>query len=418
MLTEELRERTKNCCKHIALVQGPESLSYDAMWKLVDHYAGILRSIGVKPGDIIVLFAPNSIELAVIYLAIWQIGAIPCPFHGNDTGFLGCLLESHTTPKALVVQKTWSNIELLRILLPSYRRFSIFTESGLTVYANSASNDFDNNNLVSKTLVWMSSSGTTSASKIIKLGLRGTLANITANAESLGLCEDDTTLMCLSMSYSYGLIGQFLSHVYVGGKIVFPLYPNLIHTFPRLIRHEQITTVFTVPTLLRSLLTILSDSRNTKGKLSSLRLLTIGGSAIDKYGLQRALDLFEDTSIAITYGLAEAGPRVSTYFVRESPYHIGSVGQPIRGVEIGIVDKYGRHLPCGTEGEIVVFGPSVMQGYVFDSGDKNFIPEKMVYTGDRGYLSQDGYLYIFGPKPTFVSSGAIRQDSIFCKQPL
>ena len=395
MMLEQLRANTRKRGNHSALVQGSICLSYNDMWRLVDHYAKILKHYKLGKGDIIGLIAPNAIENAIIYLSIWEIKAVPYPF-GEYNDFLRCLLASDEAPKAILIYKPWINIDLSHTLKQYYLQLLSITQSGLTLYVKSAQNRFNNNNLGNETFVWLSSSGTTGESKIIKLGLHGTLANIRANVESLCLCEDDCTLMCLPMRYSYGLIGQFLSHLYVGSKIVFPIRINLIHTIPILIRQQQITTMFTVPTLLRSLITVLSNIQDVKASMSSLRLLTVGGGAIDKYWLQRALDLLKDTAIAVTYGLTEAGPRVSTYIVQENPFYIGSVGRPIKGVEVAIVDYQGNELSYNQQGEIVVFSASVMQGYAFNSGEKDYIPGKMLYTSDRGYVSKDGYIYILG----------------------
>ncbi len=402
MIIDILRKRTASCGEHIALQQEHKRLSYNTMWTFVDRYAEALNSAGLTSDDVIPIFASNSVELAIVYLAIWKIGAIPYPFHSDNVEALNYFLISAKAPKAVLVQKNWSSHKLLWALSRSYSFFPIVGEETLALYVCPSRKGNIGIDLSSKTAIWISSSSTTGPVKTFKLGVQGTLANISANAESLGLRKEDSTLMWLPMSYSYGLIGQFLSHLYVGSTIVFPNYNKLIHTAVNLIQQEHITTLFTIPILLRSILNIVSINQGAKSPCSSLRLITIGGGAIDRYNLQRALDLFEHANFAVTYGLAEAGPRVSTYFVRENLHHIGSVGHSIRGVHVKVVDEHRKDVGNEAEGEIVVFSPSVMQGYVIGSKEENFIPEKMIYTGDCGYISQDGYLYVLGRKSELI----------------
>jgi long-chain acyl-CoA synthetase len=399
MLIEELRRRTQHRDPDLALVQGSQSLSYAALWQQVDRYTEILSSTDLRSGETIAVFSPNSIELAIFYLAIWQAGLVAYPFHRDRLHHLNQVLANHPALKAVLLYKSWLDKGLSQTLTQRYSLHFTLAASELVIYTQSThpqSTLIEPSDRPSSTIAWLSSSGTTGQPKTVKLGARGTLANLKANAESLSLSQNDITLMYLPMSYSYGLIGQFLSHLYAGGTIVFPDDSYLIHQIPNLIQKAQITTLFTVPPLLRALLAIFSEIQHSATCLSSLRLLTIGGSAIDPFSLQRAAQILEQTEIAVTYGLSEAGPRVSTYFFRQNCRHIGSVGKPIQGIEIQIVDSTGNVLPPETEGEIIVLSPSVMQGYAFDFNDPKFIPEKLVYTGDQGYLSQDGYLYVLG----------------------
>lgn len=411
MLIEELRRQTQHRDRSIAFMQNSRSVLYTHLWQQVDCYTAVLSSADLKQGDAIAVFAPNSIDLAISYLAIWQAGLIPVPFHRDRVHHLTHFLVKHHLPQTVLLSEKWLDKELSKHLSQFYPLRFTLADSELVFYTQSTR--LRQKNCSSSTIVWLSSSGTTGQPKIVKLGAQGTLVNLKANTESLNLSQNDTTLMYLPMSYGYGLIGQFLSHLYVGGTIVFPDNTALIHQIPSLIQTAKITTLFTTPFLLRSLLSILLKTQKPATFLSSLRLLTIGGSEIDPLSLQSATQIFEQSEIAVTYGLSEAGPRVSTFFLRKTPHHIGSVGKPIQGNMIQIVDPCGNVLPPETEGEIVVFSSSVMQGYVFEGVDQKFIPEKLVYTGDRGYLSQDGYLYVLGRQSDWVQ---VKGERVYLNQ--
>jgi acyl-coenzyme A synthetase/AMP-(fatty) acid ligase len=255
-----------------------------------------------------------------------------------------------------------------------------------------------------RTAIWIESSGTTGYSKAIKLGTTATLANIRANVDSLGLTSGDRSLAFLPLSYSYGLVGQLLSHLYAGGSVVFPDDPTLVHRIPRAIADGHVTTMFTVPRLLRMLLSV-AGMRPGAVPLKSLRLLTVGGEFVDTTTLRMTMDLLKGVDIAVTYGLAEAGPRVSTLRLPAELSHLGSVGKTIGGVQVKIVDDARREVRPGEIGEIVVTSPSVTQGYVGDVRPDGLVPGHLVYTGDLGYITAAGYIYLLGRKHNCLAIG-------------
>lgn len=406
-LIQELRDQSECYPDRIALIQGQQVYTYNSLWRSVDRFASQLQSFGIHRGEVVIFCPYNSAEAIILYLALWQIAAIPFPQLEPESFFRYGII-----PKAVVVQdvnlnpigtfQDWKMYELDQDNLPRLRIF---------VNKKDQSVEPDDG-----TFIWISSSGTTHSPKVISLSHRGTLFNIQANVKSLKLSEKDTTLLILPLAYSYGLIGQFLSHLYAGAKIIIPVNNGSLRTnfkqipfIPSLIQKEKITTLFTVPTVIRTLNSILSHIPSITKQLSQLRLLTIGGGSIDSFNLERILENISKTSIAVTYGLCEAGPRVSTCFVHETRLHSRSVGHPIEGVSVNIVDDHGDELPNGQEGEVRVTSPSVMKGYILNGTNNHcFIPEMKIDTGDLGKLSEDGFLYILGRKEQALSIDGLR----------
>lgn len=98
-----------------------------------------------------------------------------------------------------------------------------------------------------------------------------------------------------------------------------------------------------------------------------------------------------------TYGLAEAGPRVSTNIIDTvTSDAIDSVGTPINGVVIDIVDDAGQPLAAGQEGKVRIKSPSVTIGYLNADTPKETIPHQEILTKDIGYLSASGKLSVLG----------------------
>jgi len=120
----------------------------------------------------------------------------------------------------------------------------------------------------------------------------------------------------------------------------------------------------------------------------------IGGGALLDIELQRFFFAI-GTPVYQGYGLTEAAPVISA----NSPFAVkfGSSGKPVKYLDVRICDVDGKELPVGSKGEIVVRGDNVMKGYWKNpKATEETIKDGWLYTGDSGYLSKDGYLYVLG----------------------
>lgn len=247
--------------------------------------------------------------------------------------------------------------------------------------------------------VLVMSSGSTGAPGIVFLGLPGVLANMKANIAALDIHDGDVTLLVLSMSYSYGLLAQFLSHLYAGATVVIAGTRVYLLQLPVLVKKFGITTLFTVPALLRQLRCYLLPEKG-KDDFTTLRLLTIGGNFIDAVTLRMAMTLF-GCPIAKTYGLAEAGPRVCTRILHQPDEDVFNVGVPLRNVSVDIAGLSGRTLMTGAPGRIRVRSTSVALACL-NKTVSGMIPARELLTADYGYLNNDGDLIILGRKNGYL----------------
>jgi len=130
--------------------------------------------------------------------------------------------------------------------------------------------------------------------------------------------------------------------------------------------------------------------KNFGGRLE----LFVGGGALLDIELQRffyalGMPMFQG------YGLTEASPVISANNKRE--HKLGSSGKPAKAIQVKICDENGNEVPIGTKGEIVIRGENVMAGYwKNEKATRETIREGWLYTGDLGYLDNDGYLYVLG----------------------
>ena len=97
------------------------------------------------------------------------------------------------------------------------------------------------------------------------------------------------------------------------------------------------------------------------------------------------------------YGLSEATPIISANSTGKHQHRFGSSGKLIQPLEIKILDDEGREMPCGVKGEIVIKGENVMAGYWKNpSATAETVKDGWLYTGDMGYMAEDGFLYVLG----------------------
>jgi len=155
-----------------------------------------------------------------------------------------------------------------------------------------------------------------------------------------------------------------------------------------------------VPTMFKMMV----DAQKEPIRLPFIRICLSGGAKLElntfhefreKYGLP----IYEG------YGLTEASPVVAfnPMDYRSKP---GSVGLPISGIDIKIVDDQGKELTPGNVGEIIVRGPNIMQGYLNrPEATKEVLRDGWLYTGDIGKIDDDGYLYILDRKGDLIIKG-------------
>jgi long-chain acyl-CoA synthetase len=237
-------------------------------------------------------------------------------------------------------------------------------------------------------------SGTTGHPKAVRLSHRAIRRNVAMHLESLALGGEIISLQVLPLNYSYGLVACFLSTLSLQGTTILTphaLEPKLIHA---LVERYGANLLMGSPLIFQYLLENGGDDRRA---LRTLRYLTVGGDRCAPSQANLIQRCLPWASTYITYGLTEAGPRVSTLapeFFASMPQ---SVGRALPGVEIAVMDPTGRPSQPGETGEVAVRTPSLMNGYFRDEvKTSEKVREGWLWTGDLGRLDGDGFLYLLG----------------------
>jgi long-chain acyl-CoA synthetase len=170
--------------------------------------------------------------------------------------------------------------------------------------------------------------------------------------------------------------------------------------FLALIAEQRIELAAVVPTMLQVLLGKPLEEHD----LSSLRYVTSGGAPLPPEVEQEFRRRVPGVSIRQGYGLTETAALISTNPVGRE--RAGSVGLPVPGVEVRVLDVDERELPLGEVGEICCRSPGVMHGYWNSpQATAEALRDGWLHTGDLGYLDEDGYLYIVDRKKDLIIRG-------------
>jgi long-chain acyl-CoA synthetase len=364
--------------------------------------AHALRELGVRPGDRVVVLLPNCPEVLQSYAAILEVGAVVVPVifllsapevrhileHAEPAVVitapeLAWRVEGWGGPLVLVGGEAPGALAYDALIARQPAEFPAVERAG------------------SDLAVILYTAGTTGAPKGVALSHGNLLANARAAASLYELDRERWGLATLPLSHSYGLTLMNAGHV-LGTRAV------LLRWFTtegvlRAIQEYRVQQMAGVPTMFVHLLNHPeADGFDT----SSMRAWGSGAAALPVEIVEPFEKRFGGRLLE-GYGLTEASPVVSTH--RYSGVRkLGSVGQPLPGVEVRIVDDAGRRLPVGEIGEVCVRGPNVMLGYYrLPDETARVLRDGWLHTGDVGRLDDDGYLYIVERKKDLIIRGGL-----------
>ena len=244
-------------------------------------------------------------------------------------------------------------------------------------------------------------SGTTGVPK----GAELTHANLLRNAEVtattlLATGPGDVVMGCLPLFHSFGLTCG-LNAAVLGGACLALLPRFDPGEALEMISREKVTIFEGVPTMYAALL---HHPDAGPADASSLRVCVSGGAALPLEILRG----FEDTfgcPILEGYGLSETSP-VASFNHPDRPRKPGSIGTPVAGVQMRVVDDAGAEVPQGEVGEVAIRGHNVMKGYWRDpDATAAAIPDGWFRTGDLARVDEDGYFYIVNRKKEMIIRG-------------
>jgi malonyl-CoA/methylmalonyl-CoA synthetase len=366
------------------------------------RYAALLVSRGLKPGDRVAVQVEKSPEALILYLACLRAGVVYLPLNSAYQEAEVRYFLENARPSAVVTQPRsvpWLNPLAARLGIANVFTLTDRGDGTLTQAARGLDGYFETVPRGDDDLAAiLYTSGTTGRSKGAMLTHRNLAANALVLHREWGFGPGDVLIHTLPLFHVHGLF--VASHCVLMNGTAMRFHARFD---PRQVIEEFATsTVFMgVPTMYTRLL---AEPGLTRESVGRMRLFVSGSAPL----LAETHVEFEERTgqrILERYGMTETGMLTS------NPLHgdrrAGTVGRPLPGTELRIVDDDDRPLPAGAIGHIQVRGSSVLPGY-WEMPEKNaeeFTGDGFFRTGDMGSISDDGYVTIVGRSKDLIITG-------------
>jgi long-chain acyl-CoA synthetase len=381
-----------------ALVAGGTRLTYAEVDAAANQVANLLAARGIGRGDTVALASVNIPAFPIVYYGILKAGAAVVPFnvllkgreiayHLGDSGAKAffCFAGGPGLPLGEEGRAGFD-------ATPGCEHFFLLDESfadlleGLpTTFETAATEPTD-------TAVVLYTSGTTGTPK----GAELTHANMVLNALTchrvFGAAEHDVHLITLPLFHSFGQSVQLNAGFAAGATLV--LLPRFDpRTTLELMQREGVTFFAGVPTMYWGLVGADPAEFDLEAITGTLRIAVSGGAALPVEILEQVHKIY-GVRVREGYGLSETSP-VATFNHPGRVAKPGSIGQPVWGVALKLIDKDWTEVPDGEAGEIAIRGHNVMKGYLGrPEATAQSIRDGWFRTGDIGTRDTDGYYFI------------------------
>jgi len=395
--------------------------TYSRIDSEADRLAAFYLLYGISKGDRVALIFENSIEYIIAYYSILKAGAVAVPLSTDlKPDSLKSLLED-IEPTTIISSGKFERllkatdlecIALKFIVLKDHK--NKWASSGYEVYSW---DDIINDQGILKPDISISesdlasiiyTSGSTGTPKGVMLSHKNIVSNTHSICSYLNLSEHDIQMVVLPFFY---VMGKSLlnTHFAVGGTVVINNKFAFPATVVKQMADEKVTGFSGVPSTYAYLLHR-SPLEKYKEKLPALRYCSQAGGHMSKKIKQDLREVLPGhTKIYIMYGATEASARLSYLDPDMFNGKIDSIGRPIPGVDIKILDDQGCEVQGGKTGELVASGPNIMQGYWKDNeSTKNALSRHGYHTGDLAFQDAEGYYYLSGRKDNLLKVGGHR----------
>jgi amino acid adenylation domain-containing protein len=401
----------------IALVCSENRLTYAQIEEKANRLANGLKALGVRRGDRVAIFLPNSAELVIGIFAILKAGGVFVVLNQTTKADKLVYIMNNCQATALVTTANQSQLtERLFTECPSLKFMLIAglvnpRESSRPVFLlqhildenNATRPEAINIDLDLACLIY--TSGSTGEPKGVMSDHGNVIFAVNSITSYIGNVEDDVVINVLPLAFDYGLY-QLLMVFSFGGRLILEkgfTYPaEILNSIER----ENVTGFPGVPTVYSMLVNMDLSGYN----LQSLRYMTNTAAALPPSHIKKIRDTFPNVTLFSMYGLTETK---RTLYLPPSQLNKrpDSVGIAIPGTEAWIEDEDGNRLAAGQVGELVVRGRHVMRGYWGDPelSALRFRPgkipgERLCYTGDLFRMDEEGYFYFVSRKDDIIKS--------------
>jgi long-chain acyl-CoA synthetase len=400
-LAENLARSASEHPDNIAMKLDDAELTYAQLDGAAARVANLLASKGIEAGDRVGIMLPNVPYFAACYYGVLRLGAVVVPMNvllkKREVGFYltdpeaKALFAWHDFAEAAEAGAEEAGAELIAVKPGEFEQLLGEHDDEFELVER----DDDD------TAVILYTSGTTGKPK----GAELTHSNLARNVEIAGdlfdMKDDAVLLGALPLFHSFGQTCALNSAVRRGAML------TLIPRFDpgkalEIIERDGVTVFQGVPTMYAAML---NHPEREKFDVSSLEVCASGGSAMP-VEVMRAFEEAFDAKILEGYGLSETSP-VASFNHPDRERKPGSIGTPIDGVEMKVVDDDGNEVAQGEPGEIVIRGHNVMKGYWNrpEANEEAIDADGWFKSGDMATVDEDGYFFIVDRKKDLIIRG-------------
>lgn len=379
-------------------------LSFADLQRTVLAAAKAFLAYGLKRGDRIAVWAPNTPEWIIVTLAAQLVGGVLVPINTRLKGREAAYILNRSRARLLftvtnflntdypALLKSESLADLEKTILLQSKEWTDFVAAGAQVsdadlarVADAAAGD--------DVADIMFTSGTTGKPKGAIATHRQIVQTYQSWVDFVGLRADDRYLIVNPFFHTYGYKAGWVACLIAGAAIL----PHAVFdadTIIDRIAKDRVTVMPGPPTLFQS---ILASKKRPGADLSSLRMCTTGAASVPRQLIEDMKNDLGFDVVVTAYGLTETNGTVSMCSVDDSIERVSTTaGRAIPGIEVRCVDTAGKDVPPGEPGEILVRGFNVMKGYLDDpkATAEAIDADGWLKTGDIGIIDAEGYIRI------------------------
>lgn len=401
-ISEHLSRTARIFPDRIAIRFEGRSITYQQLDELSRSAAGVIHAAGIEPGDRVAIMLANVPAFAVWYYAALRIGAIAVSMSTRSAASEVAYFAADCNAQLFVTDRGTLNTvgnELPECISSTIVTDDMGASEKSTEPANGVSLDYDAHPQDPAAILY--TSGTTGFAKGATLSHMNVRSNVCAFNHLCNMQNGDRILLSVPLFHCFGQNALLNSALNVGATLVLQRKFDL-NEAKRLIADEQVTQLYGVPMMFQ----LLMDSCEP-AELSSVNYCFSAAATLPVQTGQRWNEKF-GLPIHEGYGLTETSPFAS--YNHRNRFVAGSIGTPIDGVEMKVVDTAtAEECPSGEPGELVIRGPNVMLGYWNrEEETQAAIRNGWFHSGDIGRQDKDGFFYIVDRVKDMIAVGGLK----------
>ncbi len=417
-LRAQLVEGTLPQLFHDTAIQDPErtaltidgqKITHGELDRLAASAGGWLQAQGLGSGERVLLCGSNSLGFVIAYLGILRAEGIVVPADAalteselrhfvEDGGATFALAQGDGLQRLMKIAHEESLLRLVVALEEEEASEAPSLQQAISEGAPLEPSDACGDEVV----MLAYTSGTTGRPKGVPLSHAHLLSSVRGVMWAWRWDASDVLAHALPFSHQHGLSAVHISLLCGSRAVVHSKFDP--KRLCKAIEAEKATVLFAVPAIYE---TLTAWEGIEEADFSSLRLAVSGSSGLSP-ALARKVSPILGQDLLERYGSTESGLSVSNPY--DEPRKFGTVGFPLPGTELAIVDEEGHGVRPGEDGEIVLRGPQVFSGYwgLPDATEESFYPGGWFRTGDVGRVDpEDGYLAITGRLKEMIITGGL-----------